>query len=166
MSLRTWLIAAGLLVVLLALPPVPGYFINELGTTAGTGPTNTADTLAGMILDPLRLLSSLMAILWVFTLARLPSPESPAKIYAAVFLGSGILYAIPRWTSLAGPDPGWEAVFWLIPIATVTEWVEVHAPLAGVLGIAAFHLLRTVPEPEPVGIRQRILNALDVVRGR
>lgn len=166
MTLRKWLIAVGFLALLQALPPVPGYWINELGAAAELGSTDTADTLGGMILDPLRLLSSLMAILWVFTLARLPRFESPAKIYAAVFLGSGILYAIPRWVSLAGPDPGWEALFWLIPIATATEWGEVHAPLAGVLCLAGLALLRTVPEPERVGIRQRILNALEAVRGR
>lgn len=166
MTRRAWLITAGLLVVLLVVPPIPGFWLNFSGSSAKFTSHQVPESLGELIFNPLRLLGSLLAVSWVHVLSHWPQAKPRGLVYAVVFLIAGVSYAAPHWISLIGPMPSWGAALWTLPVAIASEWAELHAPLAGVLSLGAFHLLRTVPEPEPVGIRQRILNALDVVRGR
>lgn len=164
MNTRTGIIVAGLWLVLLVLPPLPGYGLNQLGISVGV--SDAAEPLWRSMFDPLRVLGALLAVGWVLTMARLPRRSSLVFRYAMVFLIGGVLYALPPWIAMIGSDPPWAAVLWLIPIATVSEWGEVHAPLAGLLCMGAFHLLPAVQPPTPVRFGERMMDRYHAFRGR
>lgn len=155
MTARTWVIISGFFLSLLVIPPLPGYWLETLG--AARWPFLSNDPLWQQMVDPLRFLGSVMAWSWTLVIRSWTTIRHPYMRSIVTFFVSGTFYAIPGWVALLGANPSWAQALWLVSISSVSEWAALHAPVAGALCVVAAYLLKPRPEPEPIGLFNKLL---------
>ncbi|WP_346922817.1 hypothetical protein [Glutamicibacter creatinolyticus] len=162
MSRKNGLILAGLLPVLLVLPPLPGYLIQLLQSATGEAVFPAGTGLGELMLNPLRLVGALLAVAWAAALAHLDPRLPSGWRYVGAFVGCGILYVLPIWLGAFGADLGWVDLWVLAGTASWYEWMQLHAPVAGGLCLWALYLMRPAPAPaRPARWRARLARMLD-----
>lgn len=161
MRKNNWLLLGGLFVALLVLPPIPGYLINQLEMATGAIEIRPGIPLWETMLNPLRLIGTLMAIAWVWAMANLRAGTHGYVRYVGTFVIAGVFYVVPVWVGVFGSNTGWGELWWLLGTASWYEWMQLHAPVAGALSLWAMHLLRTAPRiEERQGPLQRLVRHL------
>lgn len=149
MSSRTWLLAMILLAALMLLPPAPGFLLQQLQLAVDDQSFASQPSYLDLVLSPLRFVGSVAVLGWVWAVSAMDSRVNGYVRYGAGFLGSCVLYVLPLWAALLGPELSWKDLWWSLGTASWYEWMQLHAPLAGALGLWTMHLMRRPPEPAP-----------------
>lgn len=144
-QLRRIPVYAGILLLLLLMPPLPAFL---LGTALGEGPESNsrAPFLSMTVFSSARWLSSLLVVGLIALGDKAKSLRTSHWILLCV--GAVILYAVPQWIALASAQGPWEFSSWeelvdSITLVSMVDLLALHGPVAGLLCALSIWALRT-----------------------